>query len=83
MAEHRFAPENPFNQPSILDYQAPPFDIIRESDYAPAIDEGIRLSLLDVARIADDPAPPTFANTYQALEQSGKLLKGCLVLLAP
>ncbi|CAJ0993397.1 Dipeptidyl carboxypeptidase [Sodalis praecaptivus] len=78
MAEHRFAPENPFNQPSILDYQAPPFDIIRESDYAPAIDEGIRLSLLDVARIADDPAPPTFANTYQALEQSGKLLKRVL-----
>lgn len=78
MAEYCYSPANPFNQPSTLPYQAPPFDIIQENDYAPAIEEGIRLSLIDINRIADDPAPPTFANTYQALEQSGKLLKRVL-----
>lgn len=78
MAESRYSPANPFNQPSTLPYQAPPFDIIQESDYAPALEEGIRLSLIDINRIADDPAPPTFANTYQALEQSGKMLKRVL-----
>jgi peptidyl-dipeptidase Dcp len=33
---------NPFSHSSKLQYQAPVFDKIKESDYAPALDEGMR-----------------------------------------
>ena len=33
---------NPFAEPSSLPYQAPPFDRIKDSDYEPAIEEGMR-----------------------------------------
>src|ERR1700730_13724931 len=67
-------PANPFNVPSALPYQAPPFDRIHDDDYAPAIEEGMKQQLAEVQKIAEDPAAPTFANTIEALERSGELL---------
>ncbi|WP_425281006.1 peptidyl-dipeptidase Dcp [Mixta intestinalis] len=66
---------NPFSQPSTLPFQAPPFDRIKDSDYLPAIMAGIAEKQQEVARIADDTQPPTFENTYVALERSGELLR--------
>ncbi|HSU97778.1 MAG TPA: M3 family metallopeptidase, partial [Gemmatimonadaceae bacterium] len=43
-------------------------------DFQPAIDEGMRQDLADIAKIADQSAPPTFDNTIVALERSGQLL---------
>ena len=68
------AETNPFFEPSSLPYQAPPFDRIREEHYAPAFAEGMKRQLAEIAAIADDPAPPTFANTLEAMERSGELL---------
>jgi len=68
------AGENPFFQPSPLQYQAPVFDKIRDSDYAPAIEEGMKRQLAEIDAIANDPAPPTFENTLVAMEKSGRLL---------
>jgi peptidyl-dipeptidase Dcp len=65
---------NPFLTPSPLPFQAPPFDKIRDEDFKPALEEGIRLNRLEAERIADDPAPATFENTLVALERSGQLL---------
>ncbi|NKF20952.1 peptidyl-dipeptidase Dcp [Solimonas marina] len=65
---------NPFMTESTLPFQAPPFDKIKESDYGPAIEEGMRESLVEIDKIANDPAPPTFENTYVAMEKSGELL---------
>ena len=65
---------NPFAAKSSLPYQAPPFDRIRDSDYQPAIEEGMKQELAEVEAIANDPAPPTFANTIEAMERSGRLL---------
>ncbi len=65
---------NPFFERSPLEYQAPQFNLYQESDYAPAITEGIKQKLAEVEKIANDPAPPTFENTYVALEKSGQLL---------
>jgi len=65
---------NPFLAPSPLPFQAPPFNLIRDGDYEPAIDEGMRRQLAQIERIADDPAPPTFDNTIVAMEKSGRLL---------
>src|SRR5437764_9189769 len=69
------AQENPFFNTSTLPYQAPPFDKIKDSDYQPAIEEGMKQELAEVEAIADDPAPPTFANTFEAMEKSGALLR--------
>jgi peptidyl-dipeptidase Dcp len=68
------ADSNPFFSPSPLPFQAPPFDRIKESDYAPAIEEGMKRQLAEIDAIADSPEPPTFANTLEALERSGELL---------
>jgi peptidyl-dipeptidase Dcp len=65
---------NPFLAASTLPFQAPPFDKITDADYQPAIEEGMRQQIADVDRIANDPAPPTFENTYVALEKTGTLL---------
>jgi peptidyl-dipeptidase Dcp len=65
---------NPFAAPSPLLYQAPAFDRIHNSDFQPAIEEGMRQQLADVAAIIHETAPPTFDNTIIALERSGQLL---------
>ena len=67
-------PANPFFAESNLPYHAPPFDKIKDSDYAPAIEEGMKDQLAEIEKIANDPAPPTFANTFEAMERSGALL---------
>jgi peptidyl-dipeptidase Dcp len=68
------ARSNPFFTASTLPFQAPPFDKIRDDDFKPALEEGIKLQRLEVKKIADDPAPATFENTLVALERSGQLL---------
>jgi peptidyl-dipeptidase Dcp len=65
---------NPFLTASTLPFQAPPFDKITDADYQPAIEEGMRRQIAEVDKIANDPAPPTFENTYVALEKTGTLL---------
>jgi len=70
-----FTAANPFAEPSALLYQAPAFDKITNADYQPAIEEGMRRQLAEVALVAGDTAAPTFENTFIALERSGQLLK--------
>ena len=66
---------NPFAAPSPLLYQAPAFDRIRNTDFQPAIEEGMRQQLAEVAAIVHETAAPTFDNTIVALERSGRLLQ--------
>ena len=67
-------PGGPFATPSPLPFQAPQFDLIKDSDYQPAIEEGMRRELIEARKIADNPAPPTFDNTIVALERTGQML---------
>src|SRR3989454_570701 len=69
-----FSSANPFASASPLLYQAPPFDRIHDADYQPAVEEGMRRHLAEVAAIASDTAAPGFDNTIVALERSGALL---------
>ena len=64
---------NPLLSKSSLPFQAPPFDRIQVSDYQPAIEEGMKQQLAEMAAIADNPEPPTFANTIEAMERTGEL----------
>ncbi len=65
---------NPFLTINSLPFQAPRFDLIKEDDFQPAIDEGMKQQLAEVGSIIADPAAPTFENTLVALEKSGALL---------
>ncbi len=65
---------NPFLAPSSLPFQAPPFDKITEADFQPALELGMKEQRAEVEKIADSPEPPTFDNTFVALERSGQLL---------
>ncbi|MGA7713298.1 MAG: peptidyl-dipeptidase Dcp, partial [Rhizomicrobium sp.] len=67
-------PTNPFFEQSPLPLQAPQFDRIKDSDYQPAIDEGMKRELAEMEAIANDPAAPTFDNTIVAMEKAGALL---------
>jgi peptidyl-dipeptidase Dcp len=65
---------NPFFDASTLQYQAPPFDKIKDADYQPALEEGMKQHLAEIEKIANNPDAPTFDNTYVAMEKSGALL---------
>ncbi|TAM61262.1 MAG: peptidyl-dipeptidase Dcp [Rhodanobacter sp.] len=71
---------NPFFSTSTLPFQAPPFDKITDADYQPAIDEGMKRQLAQIQKIADNPAAPTFENTYVAMEKSGVMLNRVLMV---
>ncbi len=72
-AASSFGPSNPFYTVSPLEFHAPAFDKIKDSDYQPAIDAGMAEQLKEVEAIANNPAPPTFENTFVPLEKSGQL----------
>ena len=65
----------PFDAPSDLPYQAPHFDIIKDKDYQPAFEEGMRQQLAEIEAIANDRAEPSFDNTIAAMERSGRMLE--------
>ena len=70
-----FSSANPFAKPSTLPYQAPAFDRIHNGDFQPALEEGMRQQLAEIAAITADTAAPSFNNTIVALERSGALLR--------
>jgi peptidyl-dipeptidase Dcp len=65
---------NPFFTASTLQYQAPPFDKIKDSDFQPAIKEGMKLQIAEVDKIANQGEAPSFDNTIVALERTGATL---------
>ena len=65
---------NPLMTESALPFHAPRFDAITDADYQPAIDAGMTAQIAEIRAIADNPAAPTFANTIEAMERSGRLL---------
>lgn len=65
----------PFDSASSLPYQAPRFDQIKDSDYRPGFDAGMKQQLAEIDAIAGNPAAPSFDNTIAALERSGRMLE--------
>ncbi|WP_127108904.1 M3 family metallopeptidase [Pararhodobacter zhoushanensis] len=52
----------------------PPFDAIRDEDFAPAFEVALTEGRAAIAAIASNPEPATFANTIEALEQADATL---------
>ncbi|MCR0983947.1 M3 family metallopeptidase [Roseomonas populi] len=65
---------NPFLAPWDTPFGLPPFDRIRPEHFVPAFEAAMAEHLEEVAAIGADPAEPSFANTIEALERSGRAL---------
>ena len=65
---------NPFAQPSSLQYEAPDFRLIEDEHFMPALERGMQEHKADIEAIVNNPEAPTFENTIVAMEKSGELL---------
>ncbi|HEY2244775.1 MAG TPA: M3 family metallopeptidase [Xanthobacteraceae bacterium] len=69
----------PGDNPLLEDWTAfagvPPFPRIRAEHFLPAYAQALAEHAAEIAAIAAEPAPPTFANTIAALELSGRTLE--------
>jgi peptidyl-dipeptidase Dcp len=66
--------DNPFFKESALPFHYPPFDKIKNGDFAPAIEAGMQEQLKEIEPIANSSEKPTLENTIVALERTGSLL---------
>ena len=66
--------ENVFFKEWNTPYGTAPFSQIKESDYIPAVKEGIKQQKEAIEAIKACPEAPTFENTIAPFEKSGALL---------
>ncbi len=65
---------NPLLEPWTGPFEAPPFDRIEPRHFRPAFDSALKQARAEIDAVAANPEPPTFANTIEALERSGRNL---------
>jgi peptidyl-dipeptidase Dcp len=65
---------NPLLAPWTGPLGMPPFDRILPEHFPPAFAAAMEEHLAEIAAIGTDPAAPSFANTIEALERSGRAL---------
>lgn len=66
--------ENPLLSKFETPYGVPPFELIKVEHFIPAYREAIKHHDDEIAAIVNNPEVPTFENTIEALDFSGKLL---------
>jgi peptidyl-dipeptidase Dcp len=66
--------DNPFFEAWTAPFGLPPFDRLRPEHFPPAFDRAMSEHMAQTAAIAGAGEPPSFANTNEALERSGRLL---------
>ena len=66
--------ENPFFEIWDTPFGMPPFDHIRPEHFPAAFDRGMDEQIAEIAAIVASPSPPSFGDTIEALERSGRLL---------
>jgi peptidyl-dipeptidase Dcp len=63
---------NPLLAPWTAPFGLPPFAEIKPEHFEPAFDAAMTRHMAEIEAIAAEPAAPTFANTIEALEGSGR-----------
>jgi peptidyl-dipeptidase Dcp len=66
--------QNPFFEIWSTPFGVPPFDRIRPEHFPPAFNQAMEQALAEISAITGSPEPPSFGNTIEALERSGRLL---------
>lgn len=69
------AQDNPLLTTPNTPFQSPPFDLIRNEHFIPAIEAGIRQHQAEIDAIVSNPEAPTFDNTILAMDRAGQLLE--------
>lgn len=64
----------PVDNPLIGEWSVPPFDVIENTHYEPAIDYAMSLHSAEIDAIATSNDEPTFENVILAYDRSGELL---------
>jgi len=59
-------------------FELPPFDLIEDGHFAPALDAALSEARANIAAIAANPDAPDFANSIEALEQADATLSRVL-----
>jgi peptidyl-dipeptidase Dcp len=67
--------DNPFFEAWDTPFGLPPFARIEPAHFPPAFDRAMAEEAAEIATIAGSGAAPDFANTIEALERSGRLLR--------
>ena len=65
---------NPLLSPWSTPFGVPPFTEIRPEHFIPAFAHAMAEHLAEIAVIGADPGPPSFGNTIEALQRSGRTL---------
>jgi peptidyl-dipeptidase Dcp len=65
---------NPLLEAWTTPFEAPPFDRFEPRHFRPAFDAALKAARADIDAVAANPEPPSFANTIEALERSGRSL---------
>ena len=66
--------DNPFEQEWNTPFGVPPFNKIKDEHFMPAFKKGMEENLAEIDAIVKNTEAPTFANTLEAFERTGKSL---------
>src|SRR5690606_36812334 len=55
-------------------FDSAPFEQIKNEHYQPAFEKAIEMAKQEIREICENPEPPTFENTIEAMEISGEKL---------
>lgn len=73
--------DNPLLAAYDTPYEVPPFDLIKDEHFRPAIREAIHIHDAEINTIANSHEKPDFKNTIEALENSGTVLNRVVTIL--
>lgn len=82
-AEAKKTETNPFFEPFKTEHSTPPFELINNSHWMPAVDRGIKLANEEIDAITKNRARPDFENTIVPLEKAGEDLNRVLNVFYP
>ena len=72
---------NPFLVPFNTPYEVPPFDIIQERHFIPAIKAGMKEQKKEIKTIINNTSTADFENTILPLEHSGQIIRRTAAVL--
>src|SRR5512133_1822208 len=75
--------KNPLLETWCTPFETPPFDKTETLHFVPSIKQAIDEAMEVVASIGENSAPPTFLNTIESLENTGKKLNSiCSIMFS-
>ncbi len=74
-SEKKETSENPFFTEYSTPFGVPPFDLIKNEHFVPAIEKGMEEQNKEIEAIIQNEATPNFENTIAAFDYSGELMR--------